>query len=1008
MSKALKAAFLVVLLPIVALLYAVAQAEPQFQDEFNTPGLGAGWTTWDGYALQHPSDTGNHAAIQSTGSQLSISFPGGMEHNQWLLKHAQITRPHLGSGVYEIKVDSAMTGDQQFGLAFEQNAGTFMHFMLYSNANDRVYAYVERFALVNGQQHRATVYGQELPLAVPSAGPHRIRVVLIDNANPANRTWKFDWSPDGSTWIEIMSGVLETNLPEENMGTIQRVGLFAGNQPTGFHAFDAKFDYFRYYNSLANVPLSKPGNLRASAGNQKVDLAWDAVSLASSYNVYSVPSSGSPTLLGTTTQLTFAQSGLTNGTTYRYAVAAVRAGVEGPSAEVSAVPHVNGLATLPAQGLVLALGASELAYTQASGSAVSTWPNAAGPSIAATSIGSQTPTLIHSAINGQAAVRFDGVDDHLTLPSGFQDFTAGMSLYVVKRPSVLTPGFKIVALGNGAGQHNIVLGRAGSTSGLQYFTTNAGGEYAWFNTPSGLAAGEASLVSVLQDGGSAGSLALAEVAKNGVALFAQQVFVPPVTVRSVNYIGKSYWADGMFQGDIAEIVLYNRKLTAQEHANVQTYIANKYGLSLGGSTPSLGAPGGVGATAGNGSVALSWSAVDGATGYRVLRSTTSGGPYTQVASPAGTSHSDSGLTNGTAYYYVVRAFNASLESVNSSQVSATPNQASLAAPTGVGATAGNGSVVLSWSAVSGATGYRVLRGTISGGPYTQVASPAGTSHSDSGLTNGTAYYYVVRAFNASLESPNSQQVSATPVVPLPEPNPALPASGRFLVLDAQTAALQFANGAAVTAWQDISGNARHAAASGSTTPVLVTNAINGQPVLRFDGVDDHLTLPSGFQDFTAGMSLYVVKRPSVLTPGFKIVALGNGAGQHNIVLGRAGSTSGLQYFTTNAGGEYAWFNTPSGLAAGEASLVSVLQDGGSAGSLALAEVAKNGVALFAQQVFVPPVTVRSINYIARSYWAEGMFQGDIAEIVLYNRKLTAQEHANVKAYLAGKYGLSVN
>ena len=249
---------------------------------------------------------------------------------------------------------------------------------------------------------------------------------------------------------------------------------------------------------------------------------------------------------------------------------------------------------------------------------------------------------------------------------------------------------------------------------------------------------------------------------------------------------------------------------------------------------------------------------------------------------------------------MVRAFNATSESVNSQQVSATPTAAPPPAPTGVSATAGNGSVALSWSAVSGAAGYRVLRSTTTGGPYTLLASPASTSYSDTGLTNGTAYYYVVRAFNATLESVNSLQVTATPVAPLPTPDPALPAAGRFLVLDAQTAALQFANGAAVTSWQDISGNARHAVGSGATTPVLVTNAINGKAALRFDGVDDYLTLPSGFQDFTAGMSLYVVMRPSALSDGFKLVALGNGAGQQNVVLGRAGDTGGLQFFTTNA------------------------------------------------------------------------------------------------------------
>ena len=581
-SRTLKIAFLIALIPLVALLYVVARADSNFQDEFNGSALGDGWTTWDGYALQQPGDVGNHAVFQMTGTQLSMSFPGGAEHNMWWLRQAQVSRPFLGSGVYEIKVDSSMTGNQQFGLVFQKDPSTFILFMFYSYPNDRVRAYVERFSSVNGQQYKTTVHGGDLPLTMPSAGPHYLRVVVGDSANPANRTWKFDWSQDGSNWSEIVSGVLETSQPEGNAGTIQQVGLFAGNQPSGFSAFDARFDYFRYYTSLEAVPLPKPTSLVARAGNGQVELAWPAVPTATSYSVYSVaPGESQRTLLGTTDQPNFTHSNLVNGTTYRYAVTAVRDGVESSSAaEASAVPHVSGLNVLPVQGLMLSLSGAELAYSQASGSAVSAWPNAIGPLVAATGNGSTAPTLVTNAINGQAALRFDGVDDHLTLPSGFQDFTAGMSLYVVMRPSALTHAFKIVALGNGAGQHNIALGRAGSTAGFQFFNTNAGGSYSWFDTPNGLTVGETSLVSVQQDGGVAGGTSYAELTKNGVLLLGQQLYVPPVTTRAVNYIAKSYWAEGMFQGDIAEIILYNRKLSAQEHAAVQTYVANKYALTL--------------------------------------------------------------------------------------------------------------------------------------------------------------------------------------------------------------------------------------------------------------------------------------------------------------------------------------------------------------------------------------------------------------------------------------------
>jgi fibronectin type 3 domain-containing protein len=181
------------------------------------------------------------------------------------------------------------------------------------------------------------------------------------------------------------------------------------------------------------------------------------------------------------------------------------------------------------------------------------------------------------------------------------------------------------------------------------------------------------------------------------------------------------------------------------------------------------APTNLTATPGNAVVTLTWTASTGATGYNVKRATTSGGPYTQLAAPTSSGYTDSSVINGVTYYYVVSTLTAEGESANSAQVSATPSAQSVApaAPTNLTATPGNAVVTLTWTASAGATGYNVKRATTSGGPYTQLAAPSSNGYTDSSVTNGTTYYYVVSATNSTGESANSAQVVAVPNPPSP-------------------------------------------------------------------------------------------------------------------------------------------------------------------------------------------------------------------------------------------------
>ncbi len=173
----------------------------------------------------------------------------------------------------------------------------------------------------------------------------------------------------------------------------------------------------------------------------------------------------------------------------------------------------------------------------------------------------------------------------------------------------------------------------------------------------------------------------------------------------------------------------------------------------------------------DGQVTLNWSSVLDATSYKVYQGT-SPGIYdaAPVATVNGTTTTLTGLTNGTTYYFTVRSSNEHGDSSASNEVSAKPQIAPPTAPTGLTATAGNGQVTLSWNSVSGAVTYDVYKGTTLGSYESiPVATVSGATYSytETGLTNGMTYFFVVKASNSGGNSDNSNEASATPQVPVP-------------------------------------------------------------------------------------------------------------------------------------------------------------------------------------------------------------------------------------------------
>jgi hypothetical protein len=196
------------------------------------------------------------------------------------------------------------------------------------------------------------------------------------------------------------------------------------------------------------------------------------------------------------------------------------------------------------------------------------------------------------------------------------------------------------------------------------------------------------------------------------------------------------------------------------------------------------APAGVTATAGNQSAIVSWTAPSNGgsaiTSYTVTPSigTTAQTATVVAGTPPVTTADVTGLTDGTAYTFTVRATNgvATGPASAASGVITPVAPAVPAAPNGVIATAGRGSATVSWTAPadggSPITIYTVTpyRAGVAQTPTQVAGSPPATTAAVSGLANGSSYTFTVSATNAVGAGPASAQSS--PVTPVAATAPA--------------------------------------------------------------------------------------------------------------------------------------------------------------------------------------------------------------------------------------------
>lgn len=410
-----------------------------------------------------------------------------------------------------------------------------------------------------------------------------------------------------------------------------------------------------------------------------------------------------------------------------------------------------------------------------------------------------------------------------------------------------------------------------------------------------------------------------------------------------------------------------------------------------GAATEPGAPTSLSATAGDTQVGLTWSApasnggsaiTDYIVEYKLTSEPTTWSTFSDGTSTS-TSATVTSLSNGSGYDFRVSAVNAIGTSVASGTASATPSAPTApAAPTIGTAIAGDGSASVSFTPNSNGgsaiTGYTV---TSSPGGFTGTGSSSPITVS--GLTNGVAYTFTVTATNAiGTSSASGASNSVTPDEAIPPSIPNL-----VLWLDGDDSANMSLTSTSIDQVNDKSGNGKHGTATTTVRPTLVSGALNGRSVIRFDGTDDYLNINSSVTYRT----VIVVAKKSTSA------AFSNYPG----LIGDFTGTSPSNGHILNG------IDATTKLGTATSSFTSAYRNGTSiagSGGHDFSPLNEYWIGVFelASSMTNTTSSIGMINGGGR-YW-----NGDIAEVIAYSSTITTDQRNILENYLSTKWGIAVS
>ncbi len=295
------------------------------------------------------------------------------------------------------------------------------------------------------------------------------------------------------------------------------------------------------------------------------------------------------------------------------------------------------------------------------------------------------------------------------------------------------------------------------------------------------------------------------------------------------------------------------------------------------------------------------------------------------------------------------------------------------APGGLAATTVSSSqIALTWNAVTNAASYNVKRSTTNGGPYTVIATGVtATNYNDTGLADGTTYFYVVSGVNPGGEGADSVQATATTLGPLVH-------QYGF----SETGGTTVADSVGGPVWN-------------GTLPNGGTFS-NGQLTLA-SASSQYASLPAGIVGTLSNFTIVAWVRLNSTADWARIFDFGSGTTANMFLTPQCGGSGTVRFaITTGGGGAEQQINSSSTLSTGVRQEVAVTLSG-STGVMYLdgSPVGTNG------SMTLNPSSLGSTvnNYLGKSQYSDPYLNGSLDEFRIYNRALTAAEVAQL--YLAG-------